>query len=482
MKLRDYQVKLNKPAKAFLKAKKGTRAQVYAPTGAGKTVCFIELIKYAVKQGATNIAIAHPRIALSQDQLRRIRKELGKNAVFTSFHSGGHINGIDDTVERSTLDAKELSKIIKATNKSGRVHITLSTYHSFIKIVNEPFDLLICDEAHYMVQNRFYDMLDAFSAKKTLFYTATPVRSDTIERGLMINGGEFGDIIASVEPKVLIKPGYIVAPLVQELHCETNHNGEVDVVDTIARAYAEQYRAITSKGMPYAQMLVAARGVETDLREIERRLLDLWNKIKQELGSSFTEQVDVYTVDADTAYCNGVPMIDRDSALTQIKTRGGNVILVHYDTLAEGIDIDTLTGVCVMRSLSKAKFIQTIGRCARPYIGDLDPVTYEPRKDLYDLNKKLDNRAKPRCIVTIPVIDGQWIGNKDGVNYAEAFIVAGYDDLATYIDAAEDTATGNVNDEFELEDEAEMTTAAKIISHKITRRVEDLADMLFDGE
>ena len=57
MKLRSYQVKLNTPAKKFLSAKKNQRAQVYAPTGAGKTVCFNELIKYAISKGKTNIAI-----------------------------------------------------------------------------------------------------------------------------------------------------------------------------------------------------------------------------------------------------------------------------------------------------------------------------------------------------------------------------------------------------------------------------------------
>jgi superfamily II DNA or RNA helicase len=479
MKLRSYQVALNKPAKQFIKSKRATRAQVYAPTGAGKTVCFIELIKYAINQGATNIAIAHPRIALSQDQLRRIRKELGEQVMFTSFHSGGHIHGNSAILERNTTKLSELEAVVNEANSRGLVHVTLSTYHSFIHLVGIEFDLLICDEAHYMVQDRFYDMLSAFSAKKTLFYTATPITHDSIERNMLMAGTEFGAIIAQVTPAELIKPGYILAPLVQELHCITNNSTkEVDVVDTIARAYVEQYRAITKNGMPYAQMLVAARGVETDIREVERRLVEMWTIIKSELGSSITDPVDVYTVDANTAYCNGIPMINRDTALEQIKSSGKNVILIHYDTLAEGIDIDTLTGVCIMRSLSKSKFIQTIGRCARPYVGDLDPITREPRSDLYNPKLGIDKRTKPRCIVTLPVIDGKWISNIDGVDIAEAFIMAGYNELSTYLATKEDTATGTTDDGFELEDNDDDSTSAKIIEHSVRRRVEDLADLL----
>jgi hypothetical protein len=97
---------------------------------------------------------------------------------------------------------------------------------------------------------------------------------------------------------------------------------------------------------------------------------------------------------------------------------------------------------------------------------------------LYNPKLGIDKRTKPRCIVTLPVIDGKWISNIDGVDIAEAFIMAGYNELSTYLATKEDTATGTTDDGFELEDNDDDSTSAKIIELSVRRRVEDLADLL----
>ena len=475
-KLRGYQVLLNKPADKFLLCKKGQRGQVYAPTGSGKTVCFTELIKKAIKRGKINIAILHPRIALSKDQLRRFKKEVGTDVTYTSFHSGGHVIGKELIRERGTTDEKELAKIIEqSVTVLGKPHITFSSYQSFRKLLSlKKFDIVICDEAHYMVQDQFFEWITKINADKILFYTATPI-TDEMEGGMQ-DYSVFGDIIASVEPSVLIKPGYILAPLIHQMECSTNKRGkEVDVVDIVARAFVSQYFEIISHGMPYHQMLVACRNVDPDIREIEDNLAVLWTKIQQESKGAITGPVDVYTIEAGGAYKNGKPLKDRDAALEEIKTSGKNAIVAHYDTLAEGIDIDTLTGAVIMRKMSKAKLLQTIGRCARPYILDLDPVTKEPRKDLYDLEAGIDLRKKPRCIITLPVIDGVWIANDNGISIAEAFAVGGYGDLLTYMSKGDDKAKGKSKTTFELDDND--TLMSTVISHKVERELVELRKM-----
>jgi superfamily II DNA or RNA helicase len=480
MKLRSYQVKLNRPALKFLKAKKGQRAQVYAPTGAGKTVCFNELIKDAIARGKTNICILHPRIALSKDQLRRFKEELGNSVITSSFHSGGHVKGYGEEItEIGTISKDKLLKVIdQSRTLLNKPHVTFSSYHSFHQLTDVHFDIVICDEAHYMVQDQFYEWITKINADKILFYTATPITND-MEDGLMSDYSIFGNIIAKVEPRELIKPGYILAPLIHQMECGTNKRGsEVDVIDVVSRAYVDQYFDMTGYGMPYHQMLVACRNVDIDIREIENRLDELWTKISQ-FSQGRISKVDVYTIEAGGSYKNKLPMKDRDQALEEIKSAGKNCIVAHYDTLSEGIDINTLSGALLLRKMSKAKLIQTIGRCARPYIEDLDPKTKEPRKDLYNLENNIDLRKKPRCIVTLPVVDGKWIANDDGTVIARAFAAAGYEDLYTYMSKSDDQPTGRRKNSYILSEDGTVMSA--VINHKVEKELKDLKK-LFDFE
>ena len=439
MKLRKYQVALNNPTKKFLKNSDSIRGQVWAPTGAGKTVCFTDIIKYAVGLGYKNIAVVHPRIALSQDQIERAKKDFGDSIHFTSFHSGKHISRSEVNGEINTTDLDTLKRIIKNSDTVlNKPHLTYSSYHSFGKLVKVKFDLVIFDEAHYLIQPKYIKWLPKLAARKILSYTATPVTRDMMPEQEHLE--LFGPVIAQVMPYELIKPGYIVAPLVHILHCDTNsslsENSRVDIIDTVANAFCYQYHeVVTTNGMPYAQMLVAARNVGGDdgvgdIRTVESNIQNLRDKIDKVMsGKILPEDLIIVTVDANGAYINGGRSRDRAQVLTEIKSCGKNVILVHFDTLAEGIDINTLTGCLIMRGLSKSKIIQTIGRCARPYVGDLDKRG-NPRSDLYNYDTRLDIRKKPRCIVTVPVIDGDFGNSVDITTISEAFIVAGYGELS----------------------------------------------------
>ena len=469
MKLRNYQKILNAAVLAFLESN-SVRGQVYAPTGSGKTVCFIKIIEHAIANGAKNIAVIHPRIALSQDQLRRFQSAFGTGVHFTSFHSGGHIAGQNTIKEIHTCDAEELKTVLEQTT---RPHITFSSYKSFGKIADIEFDMVIADEAHNFVEPQFYEYLPNIKAKKILFYTATPVTDEMYETEYMMDYSLFGKVIASVEPRELIAGAYIVAPLIHTLELTTNEKANMaDPVSMIARAFIEQYKEITSHGMKFAQMLVAARGL-SDLRKVEEELVTLW-KILDTESDGLLGKVDVYTIDGGAAYHNGKLLKDRDTALQRIKKSGKNAIVIHYDTLAEGIDIDSLTGALIMRRLSKSKFLQTIGRCGRPFAEDIGSDG-EPRKDRFDPENHIDTRVKPRCIVTIPVVDGSFIGNFEGVEYSEAFIAAGYDDLWTYTHQPDDDPTGwgggKKGDEPPL--------LSSILDHSIQREIVDI-QALFD--
>ena len=75
------------------------------------------------------------------------------------------------------------------------------------------------------------------------------------------------------------------------------------------------------------------------------------------------------------------------------------IIVLHYDILAEGIDVSGFTGIMPLRTLSKSKFLQTFGRAARPDKED------RRRMDNKELSfNDLDKMNKPYSYVIIPNI------------------------------------------------------------------------------
>jgi len=63
-----------------------------------------------------------------------------------------------------------------------------------------------------------------------------------------------------------------------------------------------------------------------------------------------------------------------------------NALIFHYDILSEGIDVDGITGVVLLRNMQHAKLLQTIGRAVRVY--------------------KANPSAKPYAWVTVVSING----------------------------------------------------------------------------
>ena len=482
MSLRPYQVRINDKTNEFMKSDV-QRGQIYAPTGAGKTVCFIELIKNSIASGMINIAVLHPRLALSKDQLSRFKKDIGTDVHYTSFHSGGHERGSETVGEKSTLVVSELVKIIDgATNILKKPHITFTTYNSYRKLVDDSvkFDLIICDEAHYLVQDQF-NYLDRMDATKILFYTATPIREDMEDEETgMMDFTLFGNVIESVTPSELILGGYIVAPLPHFLECATDKQSDtVDIIDIVAISYVHQYTEAASWGMGYHQMMVATRNVAQDiLIDLNGRIKELRDKIaKLSDGKIDTDNFDIYGVEAGGVYINGSLFAgDRAQVIEQIKNSGTNAIVAHYDTLSEGIDISTLNGAVLMRSMTKAKMIQTIGRPARPHLNDLD-ADFNPRTDLFNIQSGFDVRTKRRSLITFPIIDGVWLGGHNAASISEAFITAGYDELTDYMPKGEHKPTGAGPG---VDDDIVVTQAmASVIDSKMKRDLEKL-ESLFD--
>lgn len=473
--LRFYQKDINKSVNQFLMNPiNGQRGMVYAPTGSGKTECFLHTVQdlavyvRMTLQREARICVVHPRIALSQDQLRRFKDEFG-GVRYTSFHSGDHEIGSEEVREQNTTRIEVLNRII--AESADLPHITFSSYDSLHKLVEveQPFDLMICDEAHNLVQEQHFDTIRSIRASKVLFYTATPVVIDgEDETKLGMDDQEaFGDVIAQVEPKVLFPHGYIVKPMVHMMRATTDRSTDnADVVKIVAEAFMFQSEHQVNNGMPYHQMLVATAG-SGHIAEINENIQRIWELTDR--------NVDVVTIMAAECYYNGVRHHDsnRQVLLERVKNSGRNAIICHYDTLAEGIDIDTLSGALLLRNLSQPKLIQTIGRTCRPYKNDYNA----------DGSGEIDiaSRKKKFSIVTAPYVDGTPIaGGRQMEELVEAFKVAGYGDLTTYIlpDNTSDPVVDETNDDDDNDGEDADNRYADVIDIQNQLLLDELEEEL----
>lgn len=415
--LRDYQKRINKAVGEFIQDSSEQRGQVYSPTGSGKTESFGHTVHdLPVLLGTRkplNVLIVHPRIALSTDQLERLKGMLHQDVRYISLHSGG-----DRVHGQSTLSFEEVKQDIAI---GAPMHITFTSYDSLKKVGSYPFDLIICDEAHNLTQPQYAEALEGLGGQKILFYTATPITAamtDDEDASGMDSEKLFGKVIVTIEPLELIEKGYIVPPRIHLMDTKGGKASEgVNTTEIVAEAFKYQRDRFQKTGMPFTQMLVASRGYD-DHRKLESQLPLLW----QTVG---TKNVPVFTIEADGTRLNGMEYKSRFETLEDIRNSGKSAIIMHYDTLSEGIDVSSLTGALILRSMTKAKLLQTIGRCGRPYEGDLDD-RHEPTEP--------QDRMKPYSIITFPSKKRKHIGGIKGSQVAMAFEQGGYGDLADYID------------------------------------------------
>lgn len=411
IKFRPYQIRMIQAQDNFMACPNTKRATILCATGGGKTEVFQNLIMKvftALSTGARNICVAHPRIALSQNQQKRFAKTFaGMGVQFANFHSGqAKKHTLDNKKNISTTQRSELEEDIK--NSSGP-HITFASYASLHKIADMDFDLIICDEAQYLVQKDIRDNLYKFKSK-TLFYTATPVVVAAREES-MDNPELFGDVICTVKPKELIPHGYIVKPRVRTIDVLCSENGNTDdYTSTIAEAFKDQLQFAHKKFTH--KMLVAMPNVQ-HFSDIAKNLF----QIRSIIGN---DDIDLYYVTADRAVKNGTQSMDRESLIEDFGKNSNPCIILHCDTLAEGIDVDGIGGVLLMRGLGLVKSIQTMGRGCRPAYEDI--IKHGKRKG--EIRK---NRIKTECIVTVARFNGEWAGDQDVAWWAELFETAGYD-------------------------------------------------------
>jgi len=388
------------------------------PTGTGKTFVQAGIIAEDIKNnpGFRVYVINSPRIMLSYQLLEEVFKfniNNGIDARYIAVHSGrmeqkdldqyrSQNSEFDYSQIISTTSPIEINQVVNNAKKSNQPLIFFSTYNSAIRIENgrgeEKINIILNDEAHYLVQERFNTDFNQMETERKYFFTATTKETPSDE-GLGMNNIEFyGDKIYVMTPAEAIQLGKIVRPRV---HIVSTNGDRVMTQDDLDRNLGRlvmnsftEHSKLLKNGLK-AKMLIAASGLN-DMKRLIRsdEVLDFINR-----GGKF------FAVASDQEvnnYING-KRVARREFLKQLQVDGANpnqeLIVIHYDILTEGIDVPGLTGVLFLRDQKKSKFIQTYGRVAR-----LDPNDRTLINNKVISPNEIDKMNKPYAWVIIPAI------------------------------------------------------------------------------
>jgi superfamily II DNA or RNA helicase len=404
------------------KHKKGI---VCMPTGTGKTFVQGAIIAKEIQKNGGKFGvyvINAPRIMLSYQLLKEVYSFLmyaGIEARYLSVHSGGNVE-LED-LESIRIDANlsegtniKFSEIQNGTSpilikdfvdkaKSANLPLVIfSTYNSAERINDAipdiKIEIVVNDEAQYLVQEQFHDIIKILNFKRCYFFTATTINTPS-EKGKGMNNVEsYGEIIYLMTPREAIDRGKMVRPRMHFVlptsgSTYTKNDFQNSLGKIIAESLAQHDYAIGQFSVP--KLLVTVKG----LGDIQKFFSS------REYTGLIRTGYKIYAVASDEKIGNNIngEKVSRRAFLEQLKIDGRNtqqrLLILHFDILTEGIDISGITGILPLRTLGKAKFLQTFGRAARLDIDDRKRIESGEIKPT-----DLDEMNKPYAWVIVPTV------------------------------------------------------------------------------
>lgn len=469
----------------FEKMQSTNKLSIILPTGTGKGhLIFVDLLTRIHNKNGNVFAICSHRIGLNKqhtmDMFENFKDFIGEiGYIFVASENYtqaekqrneyisllGNVN-LDNLI--TTLKpGQSIQEVIDYHKNEGRTVIIVSTYHSLQKLYNVEIDVMYCDEADKMVNNKpktengikqepfmkkFLKLRN--NVKNQYFLTATPKdwskewTTENIE--FMNNKDIFGERI-EMEFSAAVKSGYIVQPYIHIVYPvqqdveDTNIPDEEDLEDEtfsdivvkdmnvnlkakikmIAEAFVTHKQFLKERSSQPekigAKMLVKCKNIRSEMWGIfHEGLREALPNTKIFAGGSYGyRDTDNQEYKDNNHYIynpySEIPLQsiqDRDTYLAKIKelTLDEDAIVLHCDILSEGINVKGFTNVMFVGGVTQtdAKAMQNIGRATR--------VVDEDRYNLNNGTISLTNSKgwiKPFCTVTIPFWNAESSEAKD---------------------------------------------------------------------
>jgi superfamily II DNA or RNA helicase len=387
--------------------KKHNKGILTSPTGTGKTYPMAFTASDAIKEGTNIVMVKFPRISLVTQQVgsftqifnqellsyqqpyqimihsgndkefidyESLAEELGNGKISIKEYKKIEANRLKETCGLANIEAissfQEACIKINAQPK-GKPIVVYTTYHSnqksvdIIETCGLEVELDLNDEAQYLVQENFFKCIENYSPPRQYFWTATLksqveswVKEET-GRG-MKNKLIFGDIIYSMSIINAIKDNLIVPMIKSWVSIGNTTISESDLDKNTYQIVDETFKDLDSKFKLGGKLLVAV-GKKKQLR----------NLIKK--SKHFADKgIELLTVHSDrnlVTYNGNIITREKFESLKDDlgKDENTKLIIAHYDILSEGIDIQGMLGVLILRNMNESKFLQTIGRACRIY-------------------------------------------------------------------------------------------------------------------
>jgi superfamily II DNA or RNA helicase len=374
--------------------------RVVIPTGGGKTFIEAAVLDYQrVENVKTKVhLVLAPRILLTNQLIGEFRKFSGLTYRAIAFHSGNHEPDHDDGVvwkEVATTSVSEVHHHYKSSVESDQDLVIFSTYHSAFKLIGFEFDTMIADESQYCVSKEFNDVIKQIDSRVKLFFTATEKHTASNKGRGLNNIDVYGERLYQISPATLIDLGLILPPRLHVMYGETRDEERSIVSEIIEIARAQH--SITFPNLGFSKILFAMKGTD-DVKTIEDNI----EKIRSEFPNH-----DIFTITAKNGSRINNKLVDRELVFLPELANSKNCLIFHYDILSEGIDVDGITGVALLRNMKLSKLLQTIGRAVRVY--------------------KPDPGSKRWALISVSVINGDEDMKGNVKKYVSAIRNGGYD-------------------------------------------------------
>lgn len=504
-----------------------SRLQICLPTGVGKGYLMGVDIKYKFNMTDQVIAIASHRLILNSqhmdDVILRLKDDM-KNTrmifvgstkydssklefdkdIFKILHK---IRLNSDEIIYQTSNKGDLTTMVNDFKADNKKVVIVSTYHSLNKLSDIDIDTFYADEAHTLASNEnltaFEKNFKSISSKKSYFLTATP--KDCVDSGddsnfLMNNEEIFGERVG-MSMSEAIDLGYITRPVIHTAIPMDYESQDMDNVQNKVKFIIDVYKVHTKhvkEPLDYTdehtslgdEDIKHAKESSFNKDLIQPKLLikcdsvdNMWD-VYDNLVRLNLSDVSIFAGASrrgkDGAYyMRDETRLNKDEHIEQLKSLKNldRAIVLHVDTLSEGINVKGFTGVMFLTDKTPTiiKLLQNIGRGTR--------VLNEDRENFTKGNintKDYKGWIKPNTYIILPIYSPE---SEVSQNYLSETIkkIRQSTDVETYkmsigndegkgLDEALDPLVDSENSE-------RMKKLVKEIEHNIEKLIEDDIDL-----